>query len=63
MRFEIKSEVTIDGIGELKHTHEQEFSEDSNVFGRALEYRQYMRSAFPRCEFRLIEAHEIERSK
>jgi hypothetical protein len=54
MKFEITSEVIIDGIGKVKHDHEQDFAENSNVFGRVLEYRTYMRNTFPNCEFRLI---------
>ena len=59
MKFKIRSEVVIEGIGKMKHEHTQEFSDDSNVFGRALEYRQYMYKTFPGCEFRLIKTKEI----
>lgn len=59
MRFMIKSEVLVTGIGKITHTHEQEFEKDSNVFGRVLEYRQYMYKTFPNCRYRLIEAKEI----
>ena len=56
MKFKILSEVIIPSIGKIKHEHTQEFSDDSNVFGRALEYRDYMRNKFPGCEFKLIKA-------
>ena len=59
MKFEVLSEVIVEGIGKMKHTHTQEFADDSNVFGRALEYHQYMYRNFPKCEFRLIKAKEI----
>lgn len=59
MRFKIESEVLVTGIGVLKHTHEQEFEKGSNVFGRVLEYRQYMYKTFPNCRYRLIKAKEI----
>lgn len=59
MKFKIISEVIINGVGRCKHEHVQEFSEDSNVFGRVLEYRQYMRNTFPRCEFKLIKAERV----
>ena len=59
MKFKIESEVFVEGIGKIIDTHEQVFEDDSNVFGRALEYREYMYKAFPTCKFRLIKAKEI----
>lgn len=59
MKFEIKSEVIVSGIGKMKHTHIQEFADDSNVFGRVLEYHRYMYKTFPQCDFCLIKAKEI----
>ena len=59
MKFEIASEVIVNGIGKMRHEHVQDFSEDSNVFGRAFEYREYMRKTFPGCEFKLIKAKQI----
>lgn len=56
MTLKIKSEVVVDGIGKMRHEHTQEFADDSNVFGRVLEYHQYMYNTFPKCEFRLISA-------
>ena len=58
MKFEVKSRVNIMGM-KSTHEHVQEFRDDSNVFGRALEYRQYMRQTFPGCEFELISAKEV----
>lgn len=59
MKFKVESEVYVDGIGKMSHTHTQEFTDDSNVFGRVLEYHQYMYKTFPKCESRLIKATEI----
>ena len=59
MRFKMESEVIVKGIGTIRHTHEQTFESDSNVFGRVLEYRQYMYKTFPNCKYRLIEAKEV----
>lgn len=58
MKFEMVSEVFISGIGKVRHEHTQEFADDSNVFGRILEYHQYMYKTFPNCEFNLIKATE-----
>lgn len=59
MKFKVKSKVIMYGMT-IKQEHEQEFSDDSNVFGRALEYRQYMRRTFPNAtDFELIEAKQI----
>ena len=55
----MESEVKVDGIGKIKHRHTQEFADDSNVFGRVLEYHQYMHKTFPNCEFKLIKATEV----
>lgn len=59
MKFQMESEVYVDGIGKMKHSHTQEFANDSNVFGRVLEYHQYMYRTFPNCDFRLIKAKEV----
>ena len=59
MKCRIISEVSVRGIGKIKHIHEQIFSEDSNVFGKILEYHKYMRKTFPGCEFELKEVKEI----
>ena len=59
MVFNITSEVIVKGIGKMHHRHTQEFADDSNVFGRVLEYHQYMHKTFPKCEFKLI---KVERS-
>ena len=59
MKFKMESEVYIDGIGKMTHTHTQEFADDSNVFGRVLDYHKYMYQTFPNCDFRLIKATEI----
>lgn len=60
MKFNIESEVIVPGVGKMKHRHTQEFADDSNVFGRVLEYRQYMYRTFPGCEFRMIKAKEVK---
>ena len=59
MKFKMESEVIIEGIGKVKHTHVQIFDDNTNVFGRVLEYHQYMYKTFPKCEFKLINAKEI----
>lgn len=59
MKFEVLSEVIVEGIGKMKHQHTQTFADDSNVFGRVLEYHQYMYKTFPQCDFRLIKAKEV----
>lgn len=59
MKFKMESEVIVNGIGKMKHRHTQEFADDSNVFGRVLEYHQYMYKTFPNCEFKLIKATEV----
>lgn len=59
MKFEVLSEVFVEGIGKTKHMHTQEFADDSNVFERVIEYHQYMYKTFPKCDFRLIKAKEI----
>ena len=46
-------------LGNAGTEHIQEFSADSNVFGRALEYREYMHRTFPKCEFRLLGAEQV----
>lgn len=58
MKFEIESEVVVEGIGKMKHTHTQEFEDDSNVFSRVLDYHKYMYRTFPKCEFKMIKATE-----
>ena len=61
MKYDIVSEVIVEGIGKMKHEHTQVFDDDSNVFGRVLEYHHYMYKTFPKCEFKLISA--VERRK
>ncbi len=58
MKFKIISEVDIFGI---IYTDEyiQEFSDDSNVFGRVLEYHQRMYKKFPNKSFKLKSATQI----
>lgn len=59
MTFAIVSKVAMYGMT-MRHEHTQEFPDDSNVFGRALEYRQYMRKQFPNAtSFELISAKEV----
>lgn len=59
MKFKIISRVTMFGMN-VEHEHIQQFDDNSNVFGRALEYRQYMRREFPNMNFELVQATEIE---
>ena len=60
MKFKVDSIVHIKGIGKVKASHTQTFADDSNVFGRVLEYHQYMHKAFPNCDFKLIKATEVK---
>lgn len=60
MKFQIRSEVRVPGLGVVKHSHEQDFPADSNVFGRVLEYHEYMRRTFPGCEFKLVDTKEVK---
>lgn len=59
MIFKITSQVVVAGIGIITDEHKQEFADDSNVFGRILEYHKYMYQTFPNCKFRLISAQEV----
>ncbi len=58
MKFRIKSEVMLFG---MKFTDEyiHEFPDDSNVFGRVLEYHRRMEKTFPNMPFKLIEAKQL----
>ena len=56
MKFQITTEVYVPRLGKMNHTHVQEFDDDSNVFGRMYEYRQYIYKTFPNCDFKLIKA-------
>ena len=58
MKYHIISEVMIEGIGKVKDEHTQEITSD-NVFGRVLEYHEYMHKFFPNCEFKLIKAEAV----
>lgn len=60
MKFKIKSEIFV-GCFTMKHTHIQEFADDSNVFDRVCEYRTYMHKTFPLYDYRIVEAKEIRR--
>lgn len=59
MRFKIVSEVNLFGLI-FTDTYIHEFSEDTNVFGRVLEYHKRMAKVFPNKQFRLIKATEIK---
>lgn len=58
MIFKVQSEVNVCGHT-MKHEHTMEFDNDSNVFGRVLAYREYMKKTFPECEYRLIKARQV----
>lgn len=60
MKFKVTSTVTVPGIGNMGYTHEQHFDNDSNVFGRVLEYRQYMQRMFPGCKFKMEKAERMK---
>ena len=54
MTFETVSTVIIPGVGKVTHRQDMVFDDDSNVFGRVLEYRQKMRELFPGCNYELV---------
>jgi hypothetical protein len=59
MKFETRSKVRIPGVGEITHSQTFTFPDESNAFGRVLDYRNAMRKLFPGCEFDLIEAKQM----
>lgn len=63
MKFDVESEVYVEGIGIMRHNHTQEFADNSNVFGRVLEYHQYMYKTFPNCPFKLTKAEMCNETK
>ena len=59
MKFVIVSKVTMYGTT-FKHEHTQVFPDDSNVFGRVLDYHRYMEKTFPHADgFELVSAKEV----
>ncbi len=58
MKFRIISEVMLFGM-KVTDEYVHEFPDDSNVFGRVLEYHQRMEKAFPNMPFKLIEAKQL----
>ena len=62
MTFRITTEVIIPAIGKFIHEHTQEFSDNSNVFGRVAEYRKYIHEMFPECRYQLISAEEVKKA-
>ena len=63
MKFQTRSKVHVPGVGTITHSQTFTFLDDSNVFGRVLDYRTGMRKLFPGCEFDLIEAKQITEKK
>ena len=60
MKFKIISEVDLFGL-KCKDEYIAEFADDSNVFGRVLEYHERMYKIFPNCKFKLISAEEVKK--
>ena len=60
MTFRIECEVMIPTVGKSHYTTELEFDDDSNEFGRVLDFRNHMKKMFPECEYRLIKAKQIK---
>ena len=60
MTFETVSTVTIPGVGKVTHRQDMVFDDDSNVFGRVLEYRQKMRELFPGCDYELVSTKQTK---
>ena len=59
MKFKITSEVYILGMW-MKHEYIHNFPDDSNVFGRVLDYHKHMEDTFKSREFRLLKAEELK---
>lgn len=59
MKMKIESEVIVPGVGKVRHTHEQEFEDNSNVFGLVSDYREYMKKLFPGCEFKALKVKRV----
>ena len=59
VKFHIKSEINIPGIGIMKHEHIQELPSD-NVFGQVAGYRDYMERMFPGSDHRLVSVEQIK---
>lgn len=62
MKYEVVSSVNVFGII-FTDTYIHEFDDDSNVFGRVLEYHKRMHEVFPHKEFKLVKATLIEGKK
>jgi len=60
MKFKITSLVQI-GSFSMKHEYIHEFPDDSNVFGRVLDYHKHMDATFGKCKYELINAEEIKK--
>ena len=58
MKFKIVSKVDL--LGGMKHEYIHEFPDDSNVFGRVLDYHEHMRKTFGNRKFEMISAKEIK---
>lgn len=59
MTFVVDCMVNVPGLGWSQYTHRFEFPDDSNVFGRVLEYRKHMEATFPGCEYKIRKAKEV----
>jgi len=60
MKFKITSQVHI-GSFLMKHEYVHDIPDDSNVFGRVLDYHKHMSETFPKCEYRLLNAEELKK--
>lgn len=63
MTFETVSKVVIPGVGKITHRQDMTVDDDTNVFGRAYEYRQMMKKQFPGCDYELVTAKPKEGGK
>ena len=61
MKFKLTSHVDI--LGGMKHEYVHDFPDDSNVFGRMLDYHKHMEQTFPRRKYRLLKAEELKEEK
>lgn len=62
MTFRIVSEVEILGMV-FTDEYYHKFSENSNVFGRVLEYHKRMYKVYPNRPFRLVKATLVKEDK
>ena len=58
--FHVECDVIIPDVGKSHYATDLEFDDNSNVFGRVLDFRNHMREVFPGCEYKLIKAKQVQ---